>query len=835
MDADELTSLLKPGHQQTLVHRLGQLNEAERKKLAPQLRKWMGWTFRDKFDRNSLRLAAFGCLGGVRQIATNVDFWDLDRALVPLAVQVLRDRSPHWLPALPEALLGVGRHSWWPTVRALVREGLIETPSVPDYLLGMVVGVKEFHEPVISALRRDPDLLSTEVWLLFSTEGAGRSLATCDAWDDKPHGYPGGSPVAPRAEHTWRHALVELSAEGAIDRGRLLDAALAASLRDWAPVDIAWFNRLHDALEPTLDEVASRQGVYARLLAVEHGPSIKLAQRQMTRLVKDPRLDPEPLVDASRATLGRSDKASVQAQLRLLAALAKARTGLDLADTVRVAADHPRADVREQAHKILADLGASVSADERQAPFAAPAPLPRPAPERVTPVKDVDELADLFLRLIEEADDPIEVERLLDGVLRMADERPAAADVLLRRCADPDGYAAELRLAIAALATVWLGPRGRRWTPAPRIPLGMADWRGHGADPRSLLGVAKSRLDAVAKAVRTGGVVGLALPSYTDGSIDPADLSERLASLGSVGRKQDPPAHEAEVAVLRVPPDRLTEVVVPRRGASAAVVARAIERVGERNPHWQRVTIEVSGRWQWEQPTRLVSFADAASQPRGDGPIDTLFSRARAFASARRDHDTGEYEARFEQSLAWCSLLLPHHPDLLAAHLHPVLVRDLGKDRGSTSSVHDALARSTRATMAPECSALVLGLGAKDALLRTAAQDAVLDLARHGLLDGAGLGRQAAVHLLERLVVGQRISKGLTELARDEVAVVPVLDALAQLVPVLPGRRDAGPFLELTADLADRTGRRIELPGEFRELAAGRSASMLAQSARRLL
>ena len=39
----------------------------------------------------------------------------------------------------------------------------------------------------------------------------------------------------------------------------------------------------------------------------------------------------------------------------------------------------------------------------------------------------------------------------------------------------------------------------------------------------------------------------------------------------------------------------------------------------------------------------------------------------------------------------------------------------------------------------------------------------------------------------------------------------------------------------LAADLADRTGHKIDLPPEFQELAAGKSSSMLAKAARRLL
>lgn len=86
------------------------------------------------------------------------------------------------------------------------------------------------------------------------------------------------------------------------------------------------------------------------------------------------------------------------------------------------------------------------------------------------------------------------------------------------------------------------------------------------------------------------------------------------------------------------------------------------------------------------------------------------------------------------------------------------------------------------------------------------------------------------------MVVGQRVSGGLADCARANDAAVPaILDALQEIVAVLPGRRDAGVFLELAADLAERTGRKITMPPEFSELAASKSASMLAKAARRLL
>lgn len=103
--------------------------------------------------------------------------------------------------------------------------------------------------------------------------------------------------------------------------------------------------------------------------------------------------------------------------------------------------------------------------------------------------------------------------------------------------------------------------------------------------------------------------------------------------------------------------------------------------------------------------------------------------------------------------------------------------------------------------------------------------------------DGAGLGRQASLLLRDELVVGRRLGTGLALVARaHDAAVLPVLDALQVLIATgLTGRTDAGPFVELAADLGERTARRVALSPELATLAAGRSSSALARAARRLL
>jgi hypothetical protein len=237
------------------------------------------------------------------------------------------------------------------------------------------------------------------------------------------------------------------------------------------------------------------------------------------------------------------------------------------------------------------------------------------------------------------------------------------------------------------------------------------------------------------------------------------------------------------------------------------------------------------------RPTRTFQlWTRFGSQQSTRDALDGILPRRQPESTVGEEATYGEYEPRFEQTLALAALLLPHDLDVLAAHAHPYLHRDLRKDRAVSVPIIDAMSRARTTAGAPESSALILGLAAKDARARIAAQDAALDLARHGLLNGVSLGRQAALHLKDEIVVGQRVSAGLAEVTRaGGASVLPVLDALQELLAALPGRKDAGAFVELAADLAERTGRTVQLPDEFRSLASGKSTSVLAKATRRLL
>ena len=133
------------------------------------------------------------------------------------------------------------------------------------------------------------------------------------------------------------------------------------------------------------------------------------------------------------------------------------------------------------------------------------------------------------------------------------------------------------------------------------------------------------------------------------------------------------------------------------------------------------------------------------------------------------------------------------------------------------------------------CSALTLGLSAKNGNERTRAVDALVDLADSNHLDGHQLGEQINRLMHAGVVTGSRVASSLVGADRaSEGMAAPILDALQTLMPRLPGRRDAVLFVDLLAQVAKRHGRTVDLPVQFHTLRLGTSTSGLAAACRRV-
>ncbi|KRD43409.1 hypothetical protein ASE38_03925 [Cellulomonas sp. Root930] len=809
-----------------LVAALGPLTEKERKAAWPHLRA--------KLEGQLLGLpgsvlVVLGFAGGPRQVADVAMYYQLDRRTAPLAVAVLTDRSPAWLAALPAALLRDGGAApAFPLLHALAQEGCIPTPDAPEYAMSMLTGLlpemrlgAPTGETLVDRLRGTSGILDDELWRLFVTERSGRVLARVDdSWS-----APGSEAAPSRPDLTWQHAILELSREGRLERDRLLDATLGTFSRDWAAVDLTWFVRLHDALAPTSAEVAARVDTYVRLLAMPVGSVVGLALRRLAEL----RPVTTGALSSLAVVLGRPEKGSALAALALLDRIVEAHPELarEAASVASVALQHRNADVRERATTLTG-------------PPEPPSELPAPAPARATietvptpvvPVADADELLALFVRLLEDASEPVDVERALEGVARLARSAPAAGTAALvsharevATVAWPDDAwsGTGVRADLAALALVWLdgadpgpGYRGRPYEYDFAADTGerefsveykrRPDW--------SLAALLTLRIHEVARSVSTGGAQLLSLPTTTDGAIPAAVLSARLGSA---------PAHlplDHGVAMLRVPPEQLSGV--PDAQA---------DRLRAYAPRWERVVgsaTDTSGTVHHG----IVAWVDRESAPGSAGDlIAAVLDRSDPLPGAALEAEDGIWGTAFAQVTASWPWLVPHRPDLLAAHLHPRLWRSLTREQSAAEPVLAALGRSTVPVGPVTCSALVLGMAANNPVTRTVATDALIDLG--AAAHPQDVASEIGFLLAARVVVGSRLLESLLDASQVDPALV--LDILVATLPAVVGRRDAGRWVDAVAALATSLGRTVDLPAAFRDAAAGRRSSALARACRRV-
>lgn len=228
-------------------------------------------------------------------------------------------------------------------IRAHQRTGTIALTLDDTYVLAMISGLTgrfQGEQSKADLLRADPELLDQAFWRIFDIEG-NREVSLVNV--DRFHG--------PETQ-SWQEAVLELAADGTIDRQRVLDRTLSALAAGFPHYRAGWFSRLHDALRPTVDETAPRQAAYAALLRSPLGPTVALALNALTAL------DNAGLLDDTLTNAGLAAAVHVPARttatkaVRLAGRIMRRNTAAGLS-TLAAALRHPHADVQSAA---LAEL-----------------------------------------------------------------------------------------------------------------------------------------------------------------------------------------------------------------------------------------------------------------------------------------------------------------------------------------------------------------------------------------------------------------------------------------------------------------------------------------------
>ncbi|BCL18011.1 DUF6493 family protein [Micromonospora sagamiensis] len=792
----------------------------------------------------ALAVAAVGCLPSAAQVAQLLGrrAVSLRAAHADSVVAVARQRGVTWLADLAHRLAAklprTDPDDGWEFVAGLLTAERAAPPTGDTFVTGWVRQLGWLPERwrgvgLPERLAIDP-FLDALLPRLFEIDGIGVTMA----FDD----------LRTRERMALPRALAELAGSGRLDRTVLLDGCLSRLLRDDRPASLRAFVALHDLLAPTPDEVVDRAAGYLRLLADAPTPVATMAQKALRQADG---VEVEEVLDASRAVLARPDKALVKAQLSWLDQLARRLPdrAAGIAEVLTVALDHPAAGVRDRAGALTARHGhapapavVTVVGDDLPPP---PAPLPAPPP-----ITDPDELAEEVGALLDGQLRALPLDRVLDGLVRLAGtDRPALnralvpvldrhrhilydhqwdpcclCDLLggvLRTAADPTRAEDRRGRWHALMAAVGPTPEPDHRPSAPtRVP--------------ALHRLLRARLAEVGSRVGQPGYPELlATPTSATGTVDPVALYERIARLGADG----PWRWDLTQALLRLPP-----------GADAPLAAKAAalrSPAGDRLATWLR-----DGGLPRPVPEVLTVSRRERRKPAArwsaDWEYDRLPERRRQVRLTPPEgyHDrwglltvppspVGTHQG--DRAVLWASVL-PWHPGVVAAHALPEVASAADQDVRDATAVLPMLAESGGEGGPALDLALAYGLGARHEADRIATLDALLLRAAAGTLDAPAVGGHLGAVIADGGVLPTRAVAPL----RDAAAAGAPLSTWRLLAAALPALlaaptapRGTPDLLTLAAETAARTGVRIEVPG-LAEVAGRGGSSRLVREARRL-
>ncbi|WP_440099948.1 DUF7825 domain-containing protein [Streptosporangium sp. H16] len=723
------------------------------------------------------------------------------------------------------------------TASLILRTG-IEPPADDGFVVGWVSAALG-RGRVADVLAADP-LLDALLPRIFHAQGVGEALQ----WDGDP--TSGG---------TWLGGLRTLAAGGRVDRAMLLDGCVGRFLRGGTALEMRFFVRLHQALEPTPAEVGSRARDYLRLLPSAPGTVAELALGHLREL---PAVSPGDFAEAVEALMYRPEKKLVRAGLSWLdrsvrlspeyagaaagaLATAFAHEASDVQErAVRLAVKHAAnldpAALRDAVGALPADLRALLGIKERpgEKEEERPALLVAPRLPRVEfppPITTVAELGAEFARL---AADPhgqlgrLETERLAAGLVELTHRdreavRAALAPVPVREWgwSENDNPLAWLWAAMQAIASPATS------SPAPRLP-----GPSHTSVPHLLTLRRMAELVSAARADALPPVL-LATPTSADGHVDPAELLARLERLEAVG--MDPPDADLQQALLRIPRRVDAEVAARAAGLTTSagrLVARWMSGEGLADP-------VVTVRYGYTNGTYRHSWFDE-----GEQPLYYSNPRAASFVAASpvgldlvdplcRDpethvHNRGGY-------MSWWAGVMPSHREVVAAHVLPFFDWEWPENSPGLPILRD-LARADGPLGPAFATMLAYCLNNADPADRTAALDLLLVLAATGDLPAADLGDQLGHLARNGMVTLSRVIPSLTEAERAGAG-AQVWQAVAAALPhLLPadGERPLSGLADLIA-LGVRTappGDTTPVPGLAAIAARGGSSRMVREALR---
>jgi hypothetical protein len=154
----------------------------------------------------------------------------------------------------------------------------------------------------------------------------------------------------------WKLVFKQYSADGKIDRQRLLKESLLASNKNFNKVLSGWFAQLFADLEPTAQELLALQKELFSVLSSSHSKVANTALQMIKQLLCEKKWDAEGFLDAVPALLASDTKATVTSTLMIMEKIAKKRK--ETCEKICVFACgvfvHPDGDLQKRAANLIA-------------------------------------------------------------------------------------------------------------------------------------------------------------------------------------------------------------------------------------------------------------------------------------------------------------------------------------------------------------------------------------------------------------------------------------------------------------------------------------------------
>lgn len=780
-----------------------------------------GGRYRRKIEQASV--AAIALLGTAGLAQLKKSFFPSTYPTYP----VLADRNPEWLAEWAESTFEREAQPFFRDIRRLIRDGLIPKPTSGNYIVAFIGSLTE---PLEQLIAREPDLLDYEIWRIFEVEGNSKtSLANHDKFLGN-----------------WAEGLATLAAKGILPRARLLDASLDALERDFAPFRAVWFSAFHERLKPDAAEREQRAARYLALLGSRVPTTVSFAIKAAAKLERAKKLDPAAAVPAVATALSARQKGVVAEALKVLASLHKRapEQAPAIASAVVPALAHESLEVQKLAVDLMqactGDQAASLARGyedllaptqrlrlgiELETPALQASPTAGPFP--ISPIRDLDELVEVFAKVMENAGPPDDIERVLDGVARF--------------CADRTPRFAALTAPLAARAAEFLNSPSI-WPVAGHFDarfdsryslcaLALAWIKAEPVKPsRACHGVCSfltARVAEVAiRAANSSAKPLAALPSHTESWIHPLVLVERLHHY------PEPDRLDLIQALLRLSPDDRDQALEQARslpGPTGRIVRFALGSGDCRRPprFFDEALWEAAGQARDPEGGAGVHGLRWSLRSTEVGGNAYHYTEVEMESWPRPQMDADKPAAltaipgtQDAAMLRWCSTVWPAHREPWFAAGALALARNLDWSSAEWANrVYLETLAAYRGPYGPMADQLLaLGLSCKEVGESLAATDALLAAFIDGRMNGEKLGRVCARLATQGSVAIHRWVKRFAAVSHlyptFHGALFRVMDdLLAARASIKP--KELSAFLELLYELQTATGQ--PLTSEARE------------------